>query len=535
MVNPERFLSTIEFGSVPTLEPGVLVIGGGIAGLAAALAAAEHSDVMLVTKDVFQESNTYYAQGGIAAAMAVGDSPEDHLNDTLVAGAGLCDREAVRVLVEEGVSCCRELIDWDMPFDKVGDEIAFTREGGHGCRRVIHADGDATGKVIVATMLDRVRNHPNIRMLDKHFVIDLLHFEGECYGALMMDSAYGRMLKVEAGATIVATGGLGRIFRETTNPEVATGDGFALCFRAGATLRDMEFVQFHPTTLYLPGAPRFLISEAVRGEGAHLLNLSGERFMKKYTEQGELAPRDVVSQSIFKELNATGTTHVNLDLRHIDDGLIDERFPNIKEICANYGIDIKTEYIPVRPSVHYMMGGVKTDTNGFTGIERLYAVGEVASTGVHGANRLASNSLLEGLVFGKRAGLASANVGADHHKFPPRSIARHTFGKTVPLDIEDVVRSLKALTWRDLGVYRDGPKLQEAEKSIASWERYIIPEQFQARGGFEIQNMITTAKVMVRAALIRTESRGAHQRIDYPDTDPQWEHHAELSVREFME
>ena len=533
MNTPERYLCSYELGGVPLLSSSVLVIGGGVAGFSAALAAAKGKDVLLVCKGSLTESNTYHAQGGVAAAIGDDDSPQAHLEDTLNAGSDLCDREAVEVLVTEGVSRCRDLIAWGMPFDMSGGRVALTMEGGHSCRRVLHAAGDATGKVIVNTLREQALAHPNIRVLEDHFVIDLLHYEGECYGALMLDQNYGRLLKIHAGATIVATGGAGRIFRETTNPEVATGDGYALCFRAGAELRDMEFVQFHPTTLYLPGAPRFLISEAVRGEGAHLLNLKGERFMEEYTPEGELAPRDVVSQSIFKELHDSQTTHVRLDLRHLGGDLIDRRFPTIRTICLDYGIDITEGLIPVRPSVHYLMGGVKVDLQGLSNVRRLYAVGEVASTGVHGANRLASNSRLEGLVFGQRAGLAAASKNGDVRPFPPASVTRHLSPRAVPLDIDDVVRSLKALTWRALGVFRNGLELLEAEENITSWESYVLPEQFQARGGFEIQNMLTVAKVIARSALQRTESRGAHQRTDFPDTDSAWNRHSVVSVRTF--
>lgn len=533
----ERFLVSVDLGGVPQLTPRVLIVGSGVAGLSAALAAADAGhEVLVATKGPVRESNTYYAQGGVAVAMGEDDSPQLHERDTLEAGCGLCDEEAVKVLVREGIDRCKELIDWGTPFDRSGDGIAFTMEGAHGARRVIHASGDSTGKAITETLARRTREHENIKLLENHFVVDLLHFEGECYGALLLDTTYGRMLRVEAGATIVATGGLGRIYRETTNPEVATGDGYALCFRAGATLRDMEFVQFHPTTLYLPGAPRFLISEAVRGEGAHLLNLKGERFMPKYSPDGELASRDVVSQSIFQEINATGTTHVHLDMRHLGEELIERRFPTIRQLCADYGIDVVTDPIPVRPSVHYMMGGVKTDLHAATEVRRLYAAGEVACTGVHGANRLASNSLLEGLVFGYRAGVSASALNGEGGRFPPRTIARHLASRAVPLDVEDVVRSLKALTWRHLGVYRDGNMLEEALANIARWEKYVLPEQFQARAGFEIQNMLTTAKAMAKAALLRCESRGAHQRTDYPNLSQAWgERHVDLTVRDFAE
>ncbi len=525
----ERYLLHADLESIPSLTPTVLVIGSGIAGLSAALAAAETGQVILATKGAVRASNTWEAQGGIAAAIAPGDSPELHKEDTLRAGAGLCDEAAVDVLVREGVERCRELIDWQTPFDRREGRVAFTMEAAHSRRRILHASGDATGRAIIDTMLPRVEAAENLRVLENHFVVDLLHADGVVYGALLLDQTYGRLLRVEAGATVVATGGLGRIYRETTNPEVATGDGYALCFRAGAALRDMEFVQFHPTTLYLAGAPRFLISESVRGEGAHLLNLQGKRFMSSYTPEEELAPRDVVSRSIFQEMHATGTTHVLLDLRHLGQDLIERRFPTISSLCADFGLDLTTDPIPVKPAVHYMMGGVRTDLDGFTGVERLFAAGEVACTGVHGANRLASNSLLEGLVFGRRAGRAAA-LASSPARFPETVLRRTLAGRTVPLDMDDVERSLLALTWRALGVFRTADLLEEAERTIRFWERYILPEQFQARGGFEIQNKLMVAHAMVRAALARTESRGAHQRTDYPQTDPARARHADLVI-----
>jgi L-aspartate oxidase len=528
----ERFLSSVDLRSVPTLSTHVLVLGSGVAGLSAALAAAESGEVLLVTKDVSSESNSTYAQGGVAVAMNEGDTCEEHLRDTLRAGAGLCEEDAVRALVTEGVERCRELVEWGTAFDlEPNGRISFTMEGAHSRRRVIHA-GDCTGREMTHTLLERVHTHPGITVLEKHFVVDLLHHEGECYGALVLDLTYGRMLQVEAAGTVVATGGLGRLYRETTNPEVATGDGYALCYRAGAVLRDMEFVQFHPTTLYLAGAPRFLISEAVRGEGAHLLNLAGERFMPKYSVEGELAPRDVVSRAIFREIHETGATHVCLDLRHLGKELIDRRFPTIKALCADYGIDICEDVIPVRPAAHYMMGGVKTDLQGRTGIRRLFAAGEVASTGVHGANRLASNSLLEALVFGHRAG-SEAGGFEKASRFPLKQLVRVLKSRAVNLDIDDMLRSLVALTWRDIGVFRDGEHLSSAERTVQLWERYVLPEQFQARKGLEIQNMLTVAKIVARSALLRTESRGAHQRKDYPDTDEKWLRHTELKFEDF--
>ena len=524
----ERFLLSADLEAVPLIRTRALVIGSGIAGLSAALAASTKGPVIMTSKSTFMESNTTYAQGGIAAALADDDDVELHVKDTMEAGGGLCAEEVVRFLAVEGRERCKELIDMGTPFDRQGGELAFTREGAHSRRRILHADGDATGKAITSTMLKKVSRTPRIHSLENHFAIDLLHRDGECYGALFLDTNYGRLLRVESAFTVVATGGLGQVFRETTNPAIATGDGFALCYRAGAELQDMEFVQFHPTTLYQAGAPRFLISEAVRGEGAYLLNLAGERFMTRYSDAAELSSRDVVSQSIFKELNRTGDAYVCLDLRHLDLQLINTRFPNIKSVCADYGIDITRDLIPVRPAVHYMMGGVKTGLDGSTSVRNLYAAGEVASTGVHGANRLASNSLLEGLVFGHCAGMADGPAQA--RPFPGGNLERCLPAKGTRLDVEDLSRSLKAITWRNIGVYRNGIHLLEAVETLRAWARYVLAEHFQMRPGFEVQNMLTTAMLIAMSALRRTESRGAHQRSDFPESVPEMAKHTLISI-----
>ncbi len=531
----KRFLVSTDLSMVPSIKTDVLVIGSGVAGLSAALAAAETSQVMLVTKSELAESASRYAQGGIAAALNDDDSVEMHVNDTLAAGQGICKKDAVGLLVSEGIERCRELIDWGTPFDREDGHIATTMEGAHSCRRILHADGDATGRAIVNTLMDKVRQHRNIRIQEGYFTIDLLHQENECFGALLQDRSYGRLLQVETGATVVATGGLGRLYRETTNPDVATGDGYAICFRAGAVLEDMEFVQFHPTTLYVAGAPRFLISESVRGEGAYLLNCRGERFMNKYAEQGELAPRDVVSRSILREMHETGSTHVFLDLRHLGEELTSRRFPNIKMICKDFNIDIDRELVPVRPAAHYMMGGVQTDLDAKTTVARLFAAGEVACTGVHGANRLASNSLLEGIVFGHRAGVNAVACAKESKArvMPVIKMLRSHAERVAPLDLDDTVMSLKSLTWRDLGVFRNEGQLENAMQTIARWAKYVMNEQFQHPRGYEVQNMLTLANVIAKAAYIRTESRGAHQRIDFPQTSKDWERHVALSIHDF--
>lgn len=534
----DRYLLSVDFEIAPSLHFDILILGCGVAGLSAALAAANTgASIAMVTKDTLTESATFYAQGGVAAALTPEDSPEVHLRDTLQTGQGLSDEEAVRILVYEGVEACRELIEWGVPFDREGGEVAFTMEGGHSHRRVLHAAGDSTGRAIVETLLARAKSIPHIRFFERQFAIDLLHHENVCDGALLLDTVYGRLLRLHAKATILATGGLGQIYRETTNPAVATGDGYAMALRAGAKLRDMEFIQFHPTTLYLAGAPRFLISEAVRGEGAYLLNLHGERFMTRYDPRGELAPRDVVSQAIVKEMKRTSTTHVCLHLGHLDPALVAKRFPRIQQICADFGLDLARDPIPVRPAAHYAMGGVVVDLHGQSHVERLFAAGETASTGVHGANRLASNSLLEGLVFGRRAGRKAAEVASrlSSSSFPLTSIRRTRRERMVPLDLDDIVRSLKALTWRQVGLFREEKQLDEAEKMLRFWGKNVLSEQFQSPHGFELQNMMTVAMVVARAARMRTESRGSHQRLDFPQTDPAWQRHIELTLDDLQE
>ncbi|MDR1536115.1 MAG: L-aspartate oxidase [Planctomycetota bacterium] len=525
----ERFLVDVNLSTVPLFKTRCLVIGSGIAGLSAALAAAARGQVILAAKSDFMESNTAYAQGGVAAALGDDDEVDLHIEDTLKAGGGLCDPAAVRLLAVEGRKRCLELIDLGVEFDRVDGKISFTREGAHSRRRVIHADGDATGRAISRTLLQAVRNHPNILGLENQFAIDLLHENGNCRGALFLDTRYGRYTRVEAGVTVMASGGLGQIFRETTNPAVATADGYAMCFRAGAELCDMEFIQFHPTTLYLAGAPRFLISEAVRGEGGFLINRAGERFMKRYSEAAELSPRDVVSQSIFKELAATGDTCVYLDVSRLDPELVARRFPTILSVCADYGVNLPRDPIPVRPAAHYMMGGVVTDMNAATRVRNLYAAGEVAFTGVHGANRLASNSLLEGLVFGHRAG--KAEPGADAG-FGPAALRKRLPAHGTRLDIDDITRSLKSLTWRNLGAYRNAAALSETIEKLKAWSSYVLAEEFHMRPGFEAQNMLTTARLMVESALRRNESRGAHQRTDFPETSAAWARHNLISLND---
>jgi L-aspartate oxidase len=529
------YLLEADLAKIPALEADVLVLGSGVAGGSAALAAAAAGagPVLVLAKRALEETNTMHAQGGVAAALFKDDSPDRHFADTIAAGAGLCDEAAVRKLVEDGPARVRELISWGAAFDREAGELARTAEGAHSVRRIIHAAGDATGRELQRVLLERLASLPEVSLLHDHFAVDLLHEGGEVFGALAMNARSGTLLRITASAVVLATGGLGRIYRETTNPEVATGDGVAMALRAGAGVADMEFVQFHPTTLYLAGAPRFLISEAVRGEGAVLLNAKRERFMHRYHPRAELAPRDVVSRSIVTEMAEVGGNCVYLDLTGLPGELIAKRFPSITEICADFGLDIRREPIPVRPSAHYAMGGVRTDLEGRTSVRRLLAAGECACTGVHGANRLASNSLLEGLVFGRAAGLAAreASLAAAGRRFPHRHLSRSGALRHVPIDVDDLVRSLKSLMWHAVGIFRDGPALEVAEKHLAFWRQYAYHEEARSPAALELQNMLAVAALMVRSALLRTESRGAHQRADFPGTDEAaWHRHTLLTA-----
>ncbi|MEI6234507.1 MAG: L-aspartate oxidase [Planctomycetota bacterium] len=531
----EHYLIDVDLRRIPSLSPDVLVIGSGIAAISAAIVAAETATVLIVTKSELQESNTYYAQGGVAAALDPADNSEGHLSDTLIAGAGLCDEDAVRKLVTEGPERVRQLIAWGTPFDRENGNLSFTLEGGHSHHRIIHADGDATGRAIEVSLIGKIRNHPNISILENHFAVDLLHANGECYGLVALDNATGKLLKIEAKATIIATGGIGQIYRETTNPEVATGDGMAMAFRAGATLQDMEFVQFHPTVLYLAGAKRHLITEAVRGEGGHLLNAKGERFMKKYDERGELAPRDIVAKSITHEMAETGATNVFLTMAHLDPAMVQTRFPNLVKMLAKYKIDPMKDRIPIRPACHYMMGGIRTDMLARTDVRRLLAAGEVTSVGVHGANRLASNSLLDGLVFGHEAGIQALKLAAESQAtFPHKAIRPVLPKENLPLDLDDVRNSLRSLVSRSAGILRDGETMSSALQMLDFWQKYVYAEEFDSVAGLELQNMLACAQLVLRSALKREESRGAHQRKDFPNTDDaQWKRHLTISRKQY--
>ncbi len=494
------------------MDADFLVIGAGIAGMRAAIELARAGSVLVIAKDTLRESSSEYAQGGVAVVLSDDDEIELHEQDTLYAGDGLCDREAVRTLVEEGPEAIQQLIEWGAEFDKDGSKLAFTREGAHSRNRILHSHGDSTGREIARTLQRKVAALGNVKFRSFSAIVDLLKTEDAISGALLFDEASGKLTDVRANAVLLATGGLGRVYRETTNPDVATGDGVAMAWRAGAEIADIEFVQFHPTALHVEGAPRFLLSEALRGEGAYLLNSAGERFMARYHELGELAPRDVVSRSIVEELKRTGAAHVFLDLTHRDPAFIQKRFPRVWETCLRYDVDISRQAAPVHPAAHYAMGGVRTDLNGAASPQRLYAAGEAACTGVHGANRLASNSLLEALVFGGRAGRAMSEwAGAS----APRRGAREPL--LFPETTEAFVRNL---AWEKCGIVRDGVNLAMALSAL-NFDQRPMP---QARlRDYDLRNMHVVAGLIAQCALAREESRGAHYRTDFPNKADEWQ------------
>ncbi len=497
-----------------------IIVGGGIAGLRAASALAPAGRVVILTKAESSESNTGYAQGGIAAAMGPGDSIDLHVADTLAAGAGLCDESAVRVLVTEGPRYVRELIEWGAKFDRTpSGALVFGLEAAHSVHRILHA-GDATGREISRAMWERVVALPAVRVVNHALVTDVIVEDGAVAGIRYVEGG-GAPRELRAPRVLLATGGAGQVFRETTNPAVATGDGIALAYRAGARVGDLEFVQFHPTALSLPGAPRFLISEALRGEGAKLVNSQGEAFMRRYDSAGDLAPRDVVARGIVREVEATGGP-VFLTLQHLDPDRVRARFPTIAEMCRRVGIDIARDRIPVGPAAHYMMGGIDTDEWGRTSVPGLFAAGETACTGVHGANRLASNSLLEGLVFGARAGDAMQQPAAAAALKPDRvRVPAGTASVAEPEALE--ASGIRDVMWRAAGLFRTRERLAGAVERLERARAAAaidVRERASSDGAAWSQfNLVTVALLVARAALRREESRGGHFRADFPARD----------------
>lgn len=544
---PHRLAGVILFGSLFMFTPrylvpfdsrralhrftDILVIGGGLAGLRAANAIEAHQSVMVVTKDRLRESNSNYAQGGIAGVLDPDDCFESHVLDTLAAGGNLCDREIVDMVIREGPRRIEELVRWGTVFDQNDGELQLGREGGHSRERIVHAQGDATGQEVMRAVIERTRKADNIDIWENAFTVDLLTYEGRCRGALVAD-IHGQLVMVWAKETILCTGGAGQVFRESTNPPVATGDGTSLAYRAGVQLRDMEFIQFHPTVLYIAGSSRSLITEAVRGEGAHLVDLTGHRFMPDYDDRAELAPRDVVSQSIIRQMDATKHSNVYLDLAHLDAEHVRSRFPGIAKACQKFGLDIATDRIPVRPGAHYVIGGVTVDRQGRTSLPGLWAAGEVTSTGLHGANRLASNSLLEGLVYGAHAGEAASRAAAEEaSKMVAKPISHPVHNGDASFDLADVRVSLKSLMGRLAGVERSEGGLREAADSIRSFAAYVMNHQFDSIEGWELQNLMLTASCIVDSALARQESRGVHFRSDFPaPNDSLWRRHLTIRI-----
>ena len=511
------------------------VVGSGIAGLRAAIELSEAGSVLVLAKSNLSDSATAWAQGGIAVALSDEDEIGLHEQDTINAGDGLCRPEAVALLVEEGPKYITQLIEWGTEFDRSGTKLAFTREAAHSRSRILHAHGDSTGREISRALLARAHSIPHLHLRAHAFTTELIVERGRVAGLRFIDETDGTLHELQAGAVMLATGGLGQIYRETTNPDVATGDGMAIAYEAGAVLSDMEFMQFHPTALATQGAPRFLLSEALRGEGAVLRNIGLERFMKKYHEAQELAPRDVVARAIVSEMQHTNSTHVFLDMTKKSEEFLKKRFPRIYETCTSYGLDLASDMAPVCPAAHYMMGGVKTDLKGHTSLPGLYAAGETAATGVHGANRLASNSLLEGLVFGalagqvmmkdapagKRKGQALAGSPAPlpgkplaAQKEAVKNGAVKNGGAKAASAACATLTKIRDLMWRNVGIMRTGKELAEAIKQLEAIEHPKCEKS--ERGGHEARNLHTLALVMTRAALAREESRGSHYRSDFP-------------------
>lgn len=561
LLRPSTTLPSINILHIPN-QFDVLVVGAGAAGLYTALRLPENLQVGLITKETLTLSASDWAQGGIAAAISAEDSPQLHVDDTLQAGAGLCDLKAVEFLAQEAPRCIQSLLDLGVAFDRNDQSLALTLEAAHSRHRVLHA-ADTTGREVITTLTNQVLSRRNIQVIQQALALDLW-IEPKtqlCRGISLFYE--GEIRWISAKAVILATGGGGQVFAQTTNPAVSTGDGVAIAWRGGAVLRDLEFVQFHPTALTKPGADHFLISEAVRGEGAHLIDNEGRRFAFDYHPAGELAPRDVVSRAIFSHLQKNSqdlaTAHVWLDMRPIAQEKIRHRFPNIVKVCQHWGIDVFREPIPVAPAAHYWMGGILTDLMNKTSIPGLYAVGETASTGVHGANRLASNSLLECIVFGEKM----SKITLDDLKEPPPSTIFPNIGVSEPTEewqtqlqqLIEIREKLPPLVWQSAGICREALSLNGAIAIIKSWREQfarlplsqllfnLVPNQGVSfniqyvpplRLWAETRNLLDIADLILKSAAFRTESRGGHYRLDYPHTDPLWQVHTIIHKDEWQ-
>ncbi|MDD5339272.1 MAG: L-aspartate oxidase [Dehalococcoidales bacterium] len=506
-------------------EYDYIIVGSGIGGLYTALSAREYGSVLVITKGSIDDCNTKHAQGGIAAAISKDDSVTLHVQDTLNAGAGLCNEEAVNILAAEGPARIADLVHYRVPFDTIDGEIALTMEAAHSVPRILHAGGDATGEHVELALSKKVRD-AGIKVFENFLAVEIVVDKKKVRGIKAIDCRTGTAENFMCRYLILATGGAGQLFKYNTNSNIATGDGISLAFNAGAEIVDMEFFQFHPTALRMPGVPPFLISEAVRGEGGVLRNAEGREFMKDYHEKGDLAPRDIVARAILSEMKKTPTDRVYLDITHLTPETITTRFPHIYRFCLDRGLDITKAQVPVAPAAHYMIGGVKTNSWGETNISGLFATGETACTGVHGANRLASNSLLEAIVFSKR--IIERTVSKTKEKPPKTETVKDTYVSLAERPIPKVLpppnlTTLQQLFWDHAGIIRDKRGLSEAVGILAGWQHSLPKPTDQS--SYELSNLVLTGRLLVEAADIREESRGAHFRSDFPESSPKWQHH----------
>ena len=535
-----RYLVSFQSRRLPHIFTDVLVIGSGVAGLRAAIEASQYGQVILVTKGQVIDSNSYFAQGGLAAVMDSRDSLASHVADTLATGCGMSDPAVVEQVISAAPAHIRQMREWGVAFDMTDNELSLGREGGHSAHRIVHAAGDATGRVLTEVLVERARGRENVKIFEHCFALDLVTDPptggagAACVGAITYHERYGLQL-IHARQTILAAGGAGMLWRESTNPPIATADAIAMVFRAGGAVSDPEMMQFHPTTLYVAGATRSLISEAVRGEGAFLLDRKGHRFMPEYHEMAELAPRDVVSRAILQQMAKTGSTHVYLDVRHLGEQAFAARFPQIDRQCRHFEINPGTDLIPVHPAAHYMIGGARSDMDGRTNLPGLLACGEGSCSGLHGANRLASNSLIEALVIAQRCGqLAGEALAAGNGRYARDIDWANAPSTRTELDLTDIRNSLRSLMWRNVGIVRRGDRLGETLEIVNFWGRYVLDKEFYGAAGWEVQNMLTSAYVITECALRRTETRGVHYREDFSQTDPIWTRHQSVRRTEYQ-
>ncbi|NMB95930.1 MAG: L-aspartate oxidase [Clostridiaceae bacterium] len=511
-----RFLIDFDTKNLETVYYDVIIVGSGIAGVYTALEIPEKYNVLILTKETLEISNSVLAQGGIAVSLDKGDSPELHFKDTIYAGAGLCNEESVWTLVTEAAENIKKVRKYGVRFDMNGpEELAFGREAAHSKNRIIHA-GDSTGKEVLDKLIAEVKTRKNVEIRERSFVIDFLTDNDEIKGLIAYNEDDSKLKIYLSHVIVCATGGYGQLYGRTTNPEVATGDGACAAYRAGAELMDLEFVQFHPTVLYHPNNKSFLISEAVRGEGGILKNKNNERFMQNYHEMAELAPRDIVSRAIFDEMKKTCTDHVYLDITFKGRDYLEKRFPNIYKTCMGYGIDISKDYIPVAPAEHYCMGGIRTDVHGRTNIKGLYSCGEAACTGIHGANRLASNSLLEGLVFGHKIGVEiDGYLEVKKGKKPEYQVKYSTDRVRKEISKQDIRDNIRTIMDTYVGIIRDKEGLEKAAEQIKSYHNLLRNMRNSSFIDWELQNMVLLSGLVIKSALQREESRGAHYRSDF--------------------